>query len=94
MALRTTRSSITFTAPFDLKGIAGTLPAGSYDVETEEEIIETMTHTVYLRVATLLYVRTIGMTRTLTVDPQALQDALDRGRMATAATIGNNAAPD
>jgi hypothetical protein len=84
MALRTTRSSITFAAPFDLKGVAGTFPAGSYDVETEEEIIEGMSHTVYLRVATLLYVRTIGMTRTLTVDPKHLQDALDRDRAGAA----------
>lgn len=87
MALRTTRSSVTFTAPFDLKGITGTLPAGSYDVETEEEIIEGMSHTVYLRVATLLYVRTVGMTRTLTVDPQALQDALHRDGMTALAAV-------
>ncbi|WP_230482354.1 hypothetical protein [Sphingomonas sp. Leaf21] len=77
MALRTTRTSITFKAPFRLTALDETLPAGVYDIDTEEEIIEGNERTVYLRVATLLYVRTHNMVRTVTIDPQELQVAFD-----------------
>lgn len=80
MALRTTPSSVSFSRPFELKGVDGPLPAGSYEVETEEEIIETMHRTVYVRVATLLIIRSTGMTRTVTVDPGDLETALERDR--------------
>lgn len=60
MALRSTMSSVTFTKPFDLKGAGGVLPAGTYDVETDEDIVETISRTVYVRVATVLYIRSIG----------------------------------
>lgn len=77
MALRTTRTSITFKAPFRLAALDEGLPAGVYDIDTEEEIIEGNERTVYLRVATLLYVRTNGMVQTLTIDPKELQLAID-----------------
>ncbi len=80
MALRTTPSSVSFSRPFELKGVDGPLPAGSYEVETEEEIIETLHRTVYVRVATLLIIRSTGMTRTVTVDPSDLETALERDR--------------
>ena len=80
MGLRTTRSTIGFAAPFRLKGRPETFEAGSYEVETEEEAIDAGQHIVYLRVATLLYVRSPGMTRTLTVDPGDLQSALARDK--------------
>lgn len=77
MALRTTRTSITFKAPFHLSTLDETLPAGVYDIDTEEEIIEGIERTVYLRVATLLYVRTHNMVRTVTIDPEELQVAFN-----------------
>ena len=40
MAIRTTQSQAIFTAPFVLPEIDYLLPAGTYDVETEEEVIE------------------------------------------------------
>lgn len=80
MALRTTLSSVSFSRPFVLKGVDGPLPAGAYEVETEEEIIETLHRMVYVRVATLLIIRSIGMTRTVTVDPEDLETALVRDR--------------
>jgi hypothetical protein len=76
MAIRTTQSQAIFTAPFDLPEIDGLLPAGIYDVETEEEIIEGNERTVYVRVATLFYVRSLGMTRIVTIDPRGLAFAL------------------
>lgn len=78
MSIRTSRSTVTFNAAFSLRNVSGALPAGSYEVETEEEIIEGNDRTIYRRVATLLYVRTAGMTRACTVDPQDLGAALAR----------------
>jgi len=77
MTLRTTRTSIAFKAPFRLAALDETLPAGVYDIDTEEEIIEGNERTVYVRVATLLNVRTHNMVRTVTVDPDQLQAAFD-----------------
>ncbi|APL93476.1 hypothetical protein AI27_11655 [Sphingomonas sp. BHC-A] len=77
MALRTTRTSITFKAPFRLAALDEVLSAGVYDIDTEEEIIEGNERAVYVRVATLLYVRTHNMVQTVTVDPKEIQAALD-----------------
>ncbi len=76
--LRTTTSTVTFAAPFRLAGRNETLPAGTYEVETDEEIIEANGHTAYRKVATILFVRQAGMRRALTVDPEALAAALLR----------------
>jgi hypothetical protein len=75
MALRITKSHVTFDEPFKFKGRDEILSAGSYDVETEEEIIEGNERAVYRRVATRLYIRNTGMTRTITVDPKELETA-------------------
>lgn len=84
MAQRTTRSSVSFDAPFRLMGYDDPFPAGTYDVDTEEEIVEGNERTVYLRVATVLCVRTTGKMQLLTVDPSDLSAALasDQARLA------------
>lgn len=82
MPMRTTSSSVTFNHPFTLNGVEGYQPAGTYDVDTDEEVFETLNRTVYLRVATLLIISDIGITRTVTVDPADLQAALDRDKAA------------
>ncbi len=78
MSLRTIKSSITFSAPFKLEGWEEAQPAGRYDVETDEEVIEGNGRTIYRRVATLLIVRSRAMTQTITVDPSQLEAALAR----------------
>jgi hypothetical protein len=80
MAQRTTRSSVTFRAPFYLQGLDETFPAGTYDIDTEEEIIEGNERSVFLRVATLLYLRNAGTVQILTVDPRELEAALAQDR--------------
>jgi hypothetical protein len=77
MALRTTRSSVTFQAPFRLAALDEVLPAGSYEIEAEEEVIERNARTAYVRVATLLYLRTTGMLQIVAIDPQDLRSALE-----------------
>ncbi len=37
---RTTRKSVTFSRPFELAGVDEKFEAGTYDVETVEELIE------------------------------------------------------
>ena len=83
MNIRTTRSRVTFASPFVIHGVDGEQRPGSYDVETEEEVIEGKLHTVYLRVATILYVATLGVTRSCAVHPDDL--AAHRRRVLDAA---------
>lgn len=78
MTLRTTRSSVTFQNPFEFPGTDGIQSPGAYDVEIEEEIIETVSRTVYVRMATLFYIRSPGMVRTVAIDPHDLEAALEK----------------
>ncbi len=77
---RTSRKTVTFNKPFSLKGIGRSLPAGSYEVVTDEELIEGLSFPVYRRIATTMLVpgqlsRSVEM---VTVDPLALAAALER----------------
>jgi hypothetical protein len=76
MTIRTTKSTVTFRAPFQVKGMSEQQPAGTYDIETDEEAIGGNDHTVYRRVATLLILRDAGRTRMVTIDPVSLEAAL------------------
>lgn len=76
MAIRTTRSQVTFAEPFVLAELDAPLAPGTYDVDTYEEVIEGNERTVYLRTATVIHVREIGSTRTVTINPSGLAAAL------------------
>jgi hypothetical protein len=76
--LRTTKSSVSFKAPFQLSAFDAPLAAGNYEIETEEAIIEGNERTAYVRVATLLHLRSPGMVQIVTIDPQELERALTR----------------
>lgn len=78
MVIRTTHTQVTFNAPFTLPELDGVQPAGTYDVETDDEAFEGNERTVFVRVATALRVRSSGLTSTVTVNPTGLQAALDR----------------
>ena len=78
MTLRTSSRTVTFRRPFSLKGVAGPLPAGTYAVETDEELIEQLSFTAYQRVATSIRVPTGtsgGSYQVFRVDPADLQEA-------------------
>ncbi len=78
MTLRTSSRTVTFRRPFSLKGVAGELPAGTYAVETDEELIEQLSFTAYQRVATSIRVPTGtsgGSYQVFRVDPADLQEA-------------------
>lgn len=78
--MRTTKSTVTFHDRFILNRDVGELPAGSYDIEVDEEEILTMDRTGYRRVAAYFYVQAAGSMRTLIIDPVDLESALERDR--------------
>jgi hypothetical protein len=56
MTMRSRRETITFKHPFRIKGIDRLLPAGAYEVITDEEMIEGLSFAVFRRVATMIMV--------------------------------------
>ena len=56
MTTRSRREVITFQHPFRIKGIDRVLPAGAYDVITDEEMIEGLSFASFRRVATMIMV--------------------------------------
>jgi hypothetical protein len=89
MTTRTHRKTVTFKKPFSLEGIGRTLPAGSYEVITDEELIEGLSFSVHRRIATMMLVpgqfaRSVEM---VTVNPLALATALKRETSADGAGV-------
>jgi hypothetical protein len=78
MPARTTTASVTFRGPFRLAGFDRAEPPGTYEVETDEELIDLNGRTAYRRIATMLYLRQGGTTRAIPIEPAELQAALER----------------
>jgi hypothetical protein len=76
MTNRVTRVTMTFAKPFLLDGVKGILPAGRYEVTTEEEPLGDSMEPAYRRVFTTIYIPLppgrIGIGQIVEVDPQAL----------------------
>jgi hypothetical protein len=56
MTTRSHGKSVVFSHSFELKGIDRILPAGEYQIVTDEEQIEELSFPVYRRVATMIFV--------------------------------------
>jgi hypothetical protein len=56
MTIRSRRESVTFRHPFHIRGVARELPAGAYEVVTDEEMIDGLSFAVWRRVATMIMV--------------------------------------
>jgi hypothetical protein len=54
MTIRSRRETVTFKHPFLIRGIDRLLPAGSYEVLTDEEMIEGLSFAAFRRVATMI----------------------------------------
>ena len=80
MTTRTRDRTWTFAGPFALKGVDRLLPAGSYRVATDEELIEGLSFPVYRRVATMIFApgRNRASLEMLSIDPDDLQAAQER----------------
>lgn len=79
MISRTRREVVTFRRPFYLETVGRPLPAGQYEVVTEEELIEGVSFPAYRRIATLIVVPSEGSrsVEMQNIDPRELAVALD-----------------
>lgn len=84
MTIRTSQTTLTFRSPFLLGGFEELLPAGSYEVETDEALLEGPSFPAYRRLHAVIHLPSEsgdpGLTRALQVDPHALDAALARDR--------------
>lgn len=79
MTIRTSRKAVTFRKPFSLEGVDRVLPAGTYEVVTDEELIEGLSFPVYRRIATMMIVPAqASSVEMISVDPLDLAAAKDR----------------
>ena len=82
MTQRTVRDTIVFRRPFVLSGFDEPLPAGSYTVETFEELIEGLSFNAYRRVETLLHLTPppgqANLLQVVVIDPIDLEEARHR----------------
>ena len=81
MTTRTTKSTVIFTRPFNLSGFDGAQPAGSYSVETDEELLEGMSFPAYRRMATMMQLdassrASAGVLQFAVINPDELAAAL------------------
>ncbi len=85
MIMRTSQKTVTFMHPFSLRGVDGIQPAGTYTVDTDEELLEALSFPVYRRVTTSMFLPSQpgGMIsgQVATVDPAELEAAQERDAM-------------
>ncbi len=84
MSGRTTHSIAHFEAPFVLGGLDGMLPAGDYDIDHDEELIDGMSWLAWRRVATFIHLpaRTVKSptSQLVAIDHAELETALRQDR--------------
>jgi hypothetical protein len=82
MTVRTSHKTVTFTRPFSLSAIDEVQPAGTYTVETDEELLQGVSFPAYRRIATLIFLpsRPGGafVEQVVNIDPQELEAAQER----------------
>ena len=79
--MSTTRQSsttVTFLRPFILDGFEQLQPAGSYTLDIEEELLDTLLSPVWKRTSTTMRLRRHGAIEQVPVDPERLKEALAR----------------
>lgn len=91
MTVRTTSKTVTFAHPFNLSGMDETQPAGTYTVETDEELLQTSSLPAYRRISTLMRLpaRPRGpiVTQIVEVNPLELAAVLARDAQPNKETI-------
>ena len=82
MTMRTTSRTVTFIHPFNLSGMDKEQPAGTYTVETDEELLQTSSLPAYKRISTLIRLparpRSTMVTQIVEINPLELAAALAR----------------
>jgi hypothetical protein len=79
MTTRTRRGTIHFKYPFNIEGVDRLLPAGAYEVVTDEEMIEGLSFPCFRRTATMIMVPSaaphVNSMELISVSSVALSDA-------------------
>jgi hypothetical protein len=82
MTTRTTRQSVMFRRPFSISGAEGVQPAGTYIVETDEELLEGLSFPAYHRVSTSIILPVqgsgSGSYQVVRIDPAELEEVQRR----------------
>jgi hypothetical protein len=78
MISRTISKTVTFVQPFRLDGLNGIQPAGSYIVETDEELLQALSFPAYRRTDTRIRLPTARSDQVARIDPAELEAALAR----------------
>ena len=82
MTIRTTRRNVTFRRPFSISGAEGVQPAGTYVVETDEQLLEELSFPAYRRVSTTIILPVqgggSGSSQVIRIDPTELEEAQRR----------------
>ena len=80
MSSRTTHSIVHFAAPFVLTGFDRAQPAGDYDVDNDEELIDGLSWQAWRRVATYIHLPAratkSALKQIVAIDPAELEAAL------------------
>ncbi len=86
MTTRSRRETVTFLHPVQIQGVDRVLAAGSYEVVTDEEMIEGLSFPSFRRVATMIMVPGLpprqNVTQMYAISSVALADAQHRDAMA------------
>lgn len=81
MTIRTSTKTVTFARPFVLRGIEGRQPAGTYEVETNEVLLQTLIPS-YRTVSTLIRLPSrlgsAALSRVVDIDSAEMIAALER----------------
>jgi hypothetical protein len=75
MMSRTTSRTVTFRHPFTLDGF-GRVQPGSYIVDTEEELLDTVLFQAWKRASTIIRLGCSGRVQDVPIDPEQLNNAL------------------
>jgi hypothetical protein len=79
VAIRTSQNTVTFSRPFVLSGLDEMPPAGTYSVETDEELLESNSFPAYRRI--LAVIRLHPKRGRAGVEWASVQKALSRQRL-------------
>ena len=95
MTLRSKTTTVRFNQPFALSGGDGPLPAGSYEVVTDEEQLEVMSAIAWRRVASTMLVSAGGVTQSIPLQSGELDALLwaDAGGQGPSGPLPNAGAP-
>jgi len=76
MDSRLTSKMVTFRRPFTLSGLDGIQPPGTYTVQTEEEMLDTLSFVGWRQVGCTIVLHRDGAVEYVAIDPQELREAL------------------